>query len=66
MATYYLEQDMREGASWRSERFEGDDAAARRAVVAGFLLGEPRRAVRENGEVIYALDAKGREIRENA
>lgn len=61
---YWLEQDLREGGTWRSEvSFEGDDRQARQAVIAGFVNGESRRAVREDGSVIYALDAKGREVR---
>ena len=61
---YWLEQDLLEGGTWRSETsFEGDDRQARQDVINGFVNGEPRRAVREDGSVIYALDAKGREVR---
>lgn len=65
MIRYLLVQDTRDQGTWTSsEVFEGTAHDAVRAVRAGFLAGEPRRAVRESdGSVIYALDAKGNEVK---
>lgn len=60
---YRLVQETRDQGTWTSEIFDGDAHEARRVVLAGFIQGEPRGAVDENGRKIFALDAKGREIK---
>ena len=53
---------------WTSpEVFDIDDATVRRYVLDGHILGQPRAAVRaDQGTVIFAIDAFGRETPEAA
>lgn len=61
---YYIEQRLPDGSFWRSpESFEGDTRHAAQNVIAGWLSGQPRRAVREDGVEITAVDGQGRLVR---
>ncbi len=64
MIRYRLRQVSRYGEVWVSSHiFEATTAqVVKQAVIAGFITGEPRQAETESGELIYGLDAKGKEI----
>lgn len=48
---------------WTSEPYDGDEAEATKAVLAGYLAGNPRWATdARTGQLLYGLDAKGREL----
>jgi len=56
---YYLHQILPTGEHWTSEPISGDRRAAAQAVLAGFLMGQPRWAVDEGGALLYGVDGRG-------
>lgn len=60
---YVIVQEMREGATWQSDPHTAATMhEVKQCIRAGWLAGEPRRAVGLNGRVLFALDAKGNVI----
>lgn len=58
---YVLKQRAKDGSVWTSpEIFRGDYHEVKRAVVAGYLNGEPRWAETDCGMFLYGLDAFGK------
>lgn len=63
-AAYRLHQYTDEGP-WVSEVFQGSAFEARKAVAAGWLIGQPRWAVEEGTyRFLYGLDADGKPMKE--
>jgi len=57
---YYLHQILTNGDRWTSEPIFGDSRQAAQNVLAGFIMGQPRWAVRAgDGALLYGLDARG-------